>query len=322
MDEKRIERALRAGPGDEPLYQPAGPGLLSGARRRPSSRLRWFGELALAGGVAAAVLVAVLVVRPGQPSEPSPGDVGLPAHVRSSGVLRVAVSSGSPQVFVSGGSYQGFDIDVARAIGEHLGVAVQVDAVAPAEIERGAWAGRWDLALDSNATTADQTAALALGAPYYWRSAAIVGAAGSGIAASSDLDGKPLCVISGSLAARWLAGTLQLPAGAVARPPAAASAVARPDAASCLAAVHDGSATAYVADWGFEVGTPGPGLEPSALVPFSAGVATAVDPSNPDGQRVLAAVDRAIGELRADGTLQRLSERRFGGVDMTVRPSD
>ena len=167
-----------------------------------------------------------------------------------------------------------------------------------------------------------RTGSLHLGGPYYWRSAAVVGTAGSRISASSDLDGKSLCVVSGSLAERWLAGTLQLPAGAAARPPAAASAVARPDAASCVAAVRDGSVTAYVADWGFGVGTPGPGLELSPLVPFSAGVVTAVDPSNPDGKQVLAAIDRAIGELRADGTLQRLSERRFGGVDMTVRPSD
>jgi ABC-type amino acid transport substrate-binding protein len=224
MDEKRIERALRAGPGDEPLYQPAGSGLLSGAPRRRSSRLHWFGELALAGGVAVAVLVAVLVVRPGGPSEPIPGDVGLPARVRTAGVLHVAVSSGGPQVFVSNGAYEGFDIDVARAIGERLGVAVQVDAVAPAEIERGAWAGRWDVALDSTATTPDLSASLRLGGPYYWRSAAIVGPAGSRLAAASDLDVKSLCVVSGSLAERWLAGTLRLPAGAVARPPAAASA--------------------------------------------------------------------------------------------------
>ena len=46
--------------------------------------------------------------------------------VRSSGLLRIAVAPDAPQVIAPAGGMQGFDIDVANALGARLGVAVEL----------------------------------------------------------------------------------------------------------------------------------------------------------------------------------------------------
>ena len=104
-------------------------------------------------------------------------------------------------------------------------------------------------------------------------------------------------------------------------PPNSMTIMTRPTDVDCLAAVSSGAAVAAVtaqlsaADLQIRsdvrvIGGPSP--EPrSAIVsrsPRSGG-----DPSD-----LLQAVDDALAGMRADGTLPRLSQSRFGGIDLTT----
>lgn len=92
MDVQRIERALRAGPSDEPLYVPG-----TFLEERPTSRLR---SALLAGGIVAAVTVGVVMgfglgaIRPSGDRAGvgghavDPATVGLPGHWVSQGIAR------------------------------------------------------------------------------------------------------------------------------------------------------------------------------------------------------------------------------------------
>ena len=51
---------------------------------------------------------------------------------------------------------------------------------------------------------------------------------------------------------------------------------------------------------------------------FAESLAVALDKSVEDNAGFLAAVDTIIGEMRADGTMKALSEKWYGGLDLTV----
>ena len=317
MDDERIERALRAGPADEPQYSPLGRGVPVRQGRANPVGLRAAFELLGTIAVALAVVVSIVVLRSGD-QVASPPDIL--AAIRASGTLRVAVTSGSPQVFVSGTGLDGFDLDVARAIGKRLGVEVLISAVDPSQVEAGGWAGSWDLAIDSQVSTAQRAAGLDVGERYYTRTAAVVVPDGSPITRLSDLAGATVCTVDGSLAQRWLAGSLDLVGGTATVPPAGAKAVVRTSPDECTAAVTDGSAVAYVADWTIDVETPGAGLSVLAEAPFAGAASVAVDRGRPGSPEFLTEIDRIVAAMRSDGTLRTLSERRFGGRDLTIPP--
>ena len=315
MDDERIERALRAGPADEPLYAPTG---VPARARSRQTRLRGAFEVLAAVAVVAVVVIGVALpaILRGGPQVGSTPDAL--AAVRASGRIRIAVTSGSPQVRVSGAGVDGFDVDVARAIGQRLGVAVEIDAVDPAQIEGGGWNERWDLALDSEVSTTRREASLGVGAPYYFRPAAVVVPDGSGVTRLADLAGAPVCTIQGSLVERWVVGNLGLVDGTAAAPPAGIRPVIRATAEECLAALGDGSAAAYLADWIVDVDPPGAGFTRLSDSPFTSAAAPAVDGGGPESATLLAEVDRIVASMREDGTLRGLSERRFGGQDVTI----
>ena len=310
MDDERIERALRAGPPDEPAYVPMGTAIERPSRIRTSSR-RGLGSLLATASIAAALLVALLVIRPLVVVETGLGTHDLLADVKAAGRIRIAVTTGSPQLKVPGSGYAGFDLDVAQAIGARLGVPVQVDLVDTAEIEKGHWADGWDLALDSQVSTDQRAELLQVGAPYYMRSAAIFVPAGSSIARPADLAGRAVCVVGGGLAERWLRATLDLVGGRLEPSPAGVAITTAGTAADCMAAVGRGDVAAFVADWGYEVPSVPAGLTQLADAPFLGPAAPAVDRDRPGADRLLVEVDRIVGDLRADGTLRGLSERRI-----------
>ena len=317
MDDERIERALRAGPADEPRYSPLGLGVPVRHRRANPFGLRAAFEVLGTIAVAVAVVVSIVVLRTGDQVASTPDVL---AAIRASGTLRVAVTSGSPQVFVTGAGLDGFDLDVSRAIGKRLGVEVQVSAVDPSQVEAGGWDGAWDLALDSEVSTARRAAGLDVGERYYTRTGAVVVPEGSPISQLSDLGGATVCTVDGSLAQRWVAGSLDLVDGTAAVPPTGTQPVVRTSPDACLAAVADGSAAAYVADWTMDVEPPDAGLTVLSEAPFAGAASVAADRTRPGSAELLAEIDRIVAAMRSDGTLRTLSERRFGGRDLTIPP--
>ena len=103
--------------------------------------------------------------------------------------------------------------------------------------------------------------------------------------------------------------------------PSTPSVITRSDDTGCLAALTAGEAigalTAHLSDADLQVlgdvrVIGGPDAEPrSAVVRRPTG-------PDPDPGSLLAAVDAAFDAMRADGTLTRLSQSRFGGADLTT----
>jgi ABC-type amino acid transport substrate-binding protein len=318
MIDEHIERALRAGPPGEPSYADV---VAQRARIPRRTLTASWSNGRLAGILAAALVLATLaVVGPLRRPSTEPAAIAPLGTIESSGRLRVAITAGPPQVQVPGAGLAGFDSDVANAIATRLGVPAEISFVDPVAIERGAWGGRWDVALDSVASTARRAATLSLGGGYYRRDAAIVVADGFGLTTIAALSERSVCVVPGGLAERWLAGALDLVGGSAEPAPRSVTVLTRFDAAGCLAAVGDGSAAAYVADWRFDIAAVPAGLTEIGTPPFVAIAAVAADPARAEHDAILAEIDRAVADLRADGTIRALAQQRFGGVDLTILP--
>jgi polar amino acid transport system substrate-binding protein/cystine transport system substrate-binding protein len=312
MRDDEIEQRLRARPRDEPEVDVDAvlQGVLVRHRRSEPAGIG-LGLIA----VAAAVIVGVVLLRP---LAPTTTPAGLPADILAADLLRIAVSSGPPQVRIDGRD-QGFDVDVATEVGARLGVRVQMIAVDPAEMV--ARRGSWDVALDPGTAPAIADAPLLTGRPYLWRSAAILAPPSAPIPGLEALARTRLCVVDGSLAADWVANRLRLgPDAVVTVAPPDIDAVTGASLEACAQRVREGGADAVAVDWSYDALTPPAGLAVSDIVPFTLASTAAVDTARPQASMLRAAVDAVLDDMRADGTLRRLSEHRFAGNDFTVRP--
>lgn len=237
--------------------------------------------------------------------------------IRAAGVLRVAVSLDFPQSTTRAGTLDGFDVDLAREIGRRLGLDVAIVGVRTANLPLDR--ERWDLALPAAADWSIDSAAFAVTAPSYaWRRLVVV-PAGSGATSLDDVKGQPVCAVAGDAGQRWLLGTYAAPAsGRTPAQPIPSSLVLRSSDEDCLAVMAGGDVLAVVtstltssqvaARSGVRAIEGGPPPEPRAAI---------VDRAGPDPAALEAAVEQAIGVMRRDGTLARLSLVRFG-TDLTV----
>jgi polar amino acid transport system substrate-binding protein len=66
------------------------------------------------------------------------------------------------------GEYEGFDIDVAREIGERLGVEVEFTDPTFDAVVAGNWGGRWDMSVGSVTVTEERREVLDFTQPYYF----------------------------------------------------------------------------------------------------------------------------------------------------------
>lgn len=304
MKDEQLERALRAGPPDEPRYR------MRSATTSPRSGMAFAGP---GFSIIAVAVVLVLVAIALRPAPPDGQVAGLPATITTAGVLRVGVSDEAPQL-VLGGQPQGFDVDVARELGRRLGIGVQITA-APHE-QLLADTAAWDIVLSTRTARSDPDRLA--GAPYLWRSGAIVTRADRPISNLEELRSRSVCVVSDGAAASWFEGGL--PRDAVAEPAPAAAVSVKPTTTACLDALVDESASAFVADWSYDVMALPAGLARSSARPFAIPAVPHVPIRSDGGTQLIAAVDGALQQMRSDGTLAELSRRRFGGVDYTTRP--
>jgi ABC-type amino acid transport substrate-binding protein len=336
MDEHRIERALRQGPPDEPSYEPSasrqiaadrgsatGPEpVFAGGVRRVDVDVRprlGPGRLRLAGPVAAAFVLLLVAVGSrfsgGLGENPASTPSDLLARIQSAGVVRIAVTSGAPQTAAGGGSYIGFDIDVARAVAEQLGVRDDVSAIPTAEILGGD--GAWELAFPSRVLQADGTG-LSVSVPYYGWPSWLVVANGSDVTDVAQLPGLPICVVSGTAGADWLAGTRDPDVGTSVDPPAGSAALERSTDVGCFEAIAAGDASAAVTATLLDDELNTRGVRPVGTDPILVERRSVLIRGT--GQNVanlVEAVDRAIAELQSTGRLAELSRAAFGGRDLS-----
>lgn len=125
----------------------------------------------------------------------------LPADVKSAGVIRVATDPTYPpfESKTSSGDFQGFDIDLANAIGETLGVKVEFvdlpfDAIIP-----GLAAHKADMAMSSLGDSKEREATVDF-ATYYWNGTLALVKKGNPLNLTADaLCGARVGVLRGSL---------------------------------------------------------------------------------------------------------------------------
>jgi ABC-type amino acid transport substrate-binding protein len=143
----------------------------------------------------------------------------------------------------------------------------------------------------------------------------VVGAA-STAASIQDVAAGPICAVADDASMDWLLGGY----GAAASTAATSSVITRPSDADCLNAIDTGDAVAFLtarlSDAELQVLADirvigGPDAEPRPVL-VRRRTGSEADPAD-----LLAALDGALAAMRADGTLTRLSQSRFGGADLT-----
>lgn len=106
----------------------------------------------------------------------------------------------------------GFDIEVAVAIAEKLGVEACFVTPEWTMITGGSWANRWDISVGSMTVTPERMEKLYFTQPYYTTPAAFfVHADNTTYSQYSDLNGKKIGACSGCTYDAYLAGTLSIP---------------------------------------------------------------------------------------------------------------
>ena len=249
------------------------------------------------------------------------------ARIKSAGVIKVSTDPAyPPQSFLNEDTneLEGFDIDVAKEIGERLGVDVQFETPSFDAVVAGAWSNRWDMSVGSVTITPEREEILDFTQSYYYTPAQMTAMEGSDITSLEDLAGATICVGESTTYQFWLEGTLQLPedAGEPAPVPEGAQVTTLPTDINCAEAWRDGRTDfeGWLTSITTAEGAVADGL-PVALVGdpvFNEGLGVAFDTAVADNDSLVAEVDRIIGEMHEDGTLTSISEKWYDGIDYTV----
>lgn len=203
-----------------------------------------------------------------------------------------------PQSFLdTDGNLIGFDIDVAKAIAEGLGVDIRFETPDWDAITAGSWAGRWDISVGSMTITTPRKEILSFTQPYYYTPAYLAASTRSGITKVADIP-------------------FTLPTGA--------EATTLTTDANCAEAIEAGRtefdlwiSSGTTVDGAIAAGSPMVKIgEPI----FTENLAVAIDKSGPPHAALLYEIDKIIGDMHADGSLTALSEQWFDGEDLTQVP--
>ena len=98
---------------------------------------------------------------------------------------------------------QGFDVDVAKAIGDDLGVETCFATPSWDAITAGNWADKWDFSVGSMTITAGRQKVLDFSVPYYFTPAAVAVRADSGLTSIDELAGQAICVGTATTYEAW-----------------------------------------------------------------------------------------------------------------------
>ncbi|MGH2446232.1 MAG: transporter substrate-binding domain-containing protein [Candidatus Limnocylindria bacterium] len=279
--------------------------------------------------IAMLVLAACQGGGTGDGSPSAGGDAtGLLAEILEAGEIRVSTDPAyPPQSFLNEetNELEGFDIDVAKEIGERLGVEVTFETPSFDAVVAGSWADRWDMSVGSVTITPERDEVLDFTQPYYFTPAQMTTTEGTGIESLEDFSGTTVCVGAATTYFFWLDGTLELPdsAGEITDPPADVTASTLETDTDCPQAWaagrmdFEGWLTALpTADTAIADGLPvvlvgDPVFYEPIAVAFDGGV---------DGVETLTErVDEIVGEMHEDGTLTELSEKWYEGTDLTTQ---
>ena len=190
-------------------------------------------------------------------------------------------------------------------------------------ITAGSWGGRWDFSVGSMTITSPRQKILDFTQPYYYTPAQMTARTGSGITSLDGLAGKVICVGATTTYLDWLNGTLDFGTDSPkTTPPAGVKATTLPTDHKCAEAWKAGRKD--FEGW-LSSSTTVDGAIADKLPVTKVGdpvfyepLAVAIDKSGPPDAEFLAAVDKIVGDMHADGTLTALSMKWFG-TDLTLK---
>jgi len=223
---------------------------------------------------------------------------------------------------------QGFDVDVAIAIGDGLGIETCFATPSWDAIGAGNWADKWDVSVGSMTITTTRQAVLDFSVPYYYTPAVVAVAADSSYDTLESLTGQALCAGVSTTYESWLNNdmdALGLPESSIyAKVPAGVTVVPLDSDQDCAQSIAAGRTdfvgyvtSDTVVDANLAAGLPVRKLEG---VVYSEDVAAAFDKSSSlDSTTLREKVDEIFTIMHNDGKLSSLSNKWFG-MDVTQSP--
>ncbi|MCZ2126987.1 MAG: transporter substrate-binding domain-containing protein [Anaerolineales bacterium] len=240
-----------------------------------------------------------------------------------------AANTKCPSDALTADEMQGFDVDVAKAVGEALGVETCFATPDWDMITAGNWANKWDLSVGSMTITTSRQKVLDFSVPYYYTPAVIAVSADSGYSSLADLAGQPICAPVSTTYEAWLNNDMEalgLPDSSIyAHAPEGLTIIPLPTDQECAQAIAAGRKdfSAYmtsetVIDANIAAGMPVVKLDGVA---FSEDLAAAFDKSSSlDTTSLREKVNELFTAMHKDGRLTKLSDKWFG-ADLTVAPN-
>ena len=222
---------------------------------------------------------------------------------------------------------QGFDVDVATAIGDAIGVETCFATPNWDVITAGNWADKWDVSVGSMTITTDRQKVLDFSVPYYYTPAVVAVSADAPYTSLDDLAGMALCAGASTTYEVWLdKGDMGLPASSIyAQPPADITVVPLDTDQECAQALAAGRKdfAGYVTSQTVVNANIAAGLPVKQLGSpvFSEDLAAAFDKSSTLPTNSLRTeVDKVITGMHNDGSLTALSMKWFE-EDITMAPN-
>jgi polar amino acid transport system substrate-binding protein len=274
-----------------------------------------------------AIAAIVLIVAACQASGGGSADQDMLDRIKANGVIRVGTDPNyAPQSLLKeDGTAEGFDIDVANEVASRLGVKTEFQFPDWSVVEGGNWADRFDMSVGSMTVTEPRLDLFDFSQPYYYTPAQMAVVKDSGITDLAGLAGKTVCTGEATTYYQWLTGTLVLGDKSELAPvPEGVKATTLTTDQDCAQSVQSGrrdfegwlsSSTTVKA--ALDAGAP---MVTVGTPVFYEPLAIAIDKASPPHDKLTAEIDRIIGEMHADGTLSKLSNKWFGGLDLTITP--
>lgn len=222
---------------------------------------------------------------------------------------------------------QGFDVDVAIALGDGLGVETCFATPSWDTITAGSWADKWDVSVGSMTVTTARQEALDFSVPYYYTPAVVAIRADAGFTSIADLDGQALCAGASTTYELWLnkdiAG-LGLPEASIYAEAPSVTVVPLSTDQECAQSIASGRedfvgyvTSETVVDANIAEGYP---VVKLGAPVFSEDLAAAFDKSSSlPTATLLAETNKIFTALHADGTLSEISLKWFE-LDLTQAP--
>lgn len=222
---------------------------------------------------------------------------------------------------------QGFDVDVAKSIGEALGVETCFATPEWDMITAGSWADKWDVSVGSMTITTARQQVLDFSVPYYYTPAVVAVRADSGLTSLEDLEGQALCVGAATTYDQWLNHDMEglgLPESSIYAQAPNVTVVPLSTDQECAQAIAAGRedfvgyvTSGTVVDANIAAGFPVVKLGDPV---YSEDLAAAFDRSSSLPTDTLRAeVDKLFNAMHSDGRLSELSNKWFG-LDLTQSP--